>query len=377
MTLKHLLVNILGGGGKQTRKTNQPKKKRNSWGNNISVYMYTHMHVHADRCMGVCAFWECFLQCTTCFDKRNSFQEHLHGSIKTFKETNSKLSKQIKKSLSEKKKRSVKHHLCVITMHFPWATLKPKQLKMPTRAFFHLKGPSKARGAVLGFAFGPHVCRAGENAYFYLPEGRDANSKGKKLHLWGKIKQKKTCSMYPFLTSLISKDSRRPVSSLRGWIFQRVHLCTRDSEEDVGSESPRYFLQRLSPCCYQFRGLRYSSNIVRCYFFKSRVAGLIWMGGEKKNLHSIYIFILKSNNKGYKSIILRAAQGLCFLTTSNSHWTPKPMKVYWRRKLEFEPNWNQPPKLELVRKNTSSAATSKPHTPVFVLLKVISIMSAS
>lgn len=186
------------------------------------MYTHTHTHVHADRCMGVCTFWDCFLQCTIYFDKLDSFQGHLHGSKKTFKETNSKLSRQIKTFPLEKKKRSIKHHLCAITMRFPWAILKSKQLKIPTRAFFRLKGPSKARGAVLGFAFRPHVCRAGENTYFYLPEGQGANSKEQKLHLCGKIKiikkkereEKRFVPNPPFSTSLISKDSRRTVSSL-------------------------------------------------------------------------------------------------------------------------------------------------------------------
>lgn len=53
------------------------------------------------------------------FDKLASFQGHFHGSKKTFKETNSKLLKQIKKSLLEEQKRLVKHRLCAVTMSFP------------------------------------------------------------------------------------------------------------------------------------------------------------------------------------------------------------------------------------------------------------------
>lgn len=62
MTLKHLLVNILGGGGKQTQKNpNQPKKEKIKKGMlweiiyfSMCIHTQGDKHEHAGRCMGVC-----------------------------------------------------------------------------------------------------------------------------------------------------------------------------------------------------------------------------------------------------------------------------------------------------------------------------------
>lgn len=82
-----------------------------------------------------------------------------------------------------------------------------------------------------------------------MPSPRD-----KKLHLRGKKRQKYLFHI-PLSPKLISKDSVRLVGLLGwgGWgggavgIFKMVCLYSGDSEQDVGSESPRYFLKGLFP----------------------------------------------------------------------------------------------------------------------------------
>lgn len=62
MTLKHLLVNILGGGGETNpKKPNQPKKKKLKKGMfweiiyfSMCIHTQGDKHEHAGQCMGVC-----------------------------------------------------------------------------------------------------------------------------------------------------------------------------------------------------------------------------------------------------------------------------------------------------------------------------------
>lgn len=62
MTLKHLLVNTLGGGGETNpKKPNQPKKKKLKKGMfweiiyfSMSIHTQGDKHEHAGQCMGVC-----------------------------------------------------------------------------------------------------------------------------------------------------------------------------------------------------------------------------------------------------------------------------------------------------------------------------------
>lgn len=157
MTLKHLLANILGVGENKPKKTKatQKKKKKGMFWEIISFSMCIHTqrdkHEHAGQCMGVCTINFVSINLT-------HFKCIFMGPKRLSR--NSKLLKQIKKSLLEEQKSLVKHCLCAVTMRFPRAIWKPKQLKF---LFVHLKGLSRAKGAVLGFAFRPQVWRAGEN----------------------------------------------------------------------------------------------------------------------------------------------------------------------------------------------------------------------
>lgn len=121
------------------------------------------MHLHIDGCMGVCAFGDCFLQCTICSINLTHFKV-IHMGWETLLGKSSKLWKEIKNvSDGEKEKVSKTSSMC----HFnalPTSRLKPKQLKSPKRTVFCLKGPSRERGAVLCITFRPYVCRAAENA---------------------------------------------------------------------------------------------------------------------------------------------------------------------------------------------------------------------
>lgn len=84
------------------------------------MYMHTHTHMHIplERCMGVCAFGDCFLQCTICLINLTHFKVIRVGR-ETLLGKSSKLWKEIKKSLLGRKKKSVKHRPRAIMMRFP------------------------------------------------------------------------------------------------------------------------------------------------------------------------------------------------------------------------------------------------------------------
>lgn len=133
--------------------------------NSLSVgYMCTHIHahIHIDGCIGVCAFGDCFLQCTISSINLTHFKV-IHMGQEILLGKSSKLWKEIKTvSAGENEKVSKTSSVC----HFnalPMSCLKPKQLKSPKRTVFCLKGPSRERGAVLCITFRPYVCRAAES----------------------------------------------------------------------------------------------------------------------------------------------------------------------------------------------------------------------
>lgn len=87
MTLEHLLVNNILGRGEPKNKPS-PQKIRTAGETVYQYYVCARPHVHTERCAGACAFDDCFLQCATAFKELDSFQGHLHGSEKTFREMN-------------------------------------------------------------------------------------------------------------------------------------------------------------------------------------------------------------------------------------------------------------------------------------------------
>lgn len=168
MTLKHLLVNILGVGENNPKKNRNKKKKkekikkRNVLGNNIFLYVYTHPETSTNTRAGA---WVC---AQFCFDKLDSFQVHFHGSKKTFKETKSKLRKQIKKSLLEEQKSLVKHRLCAVTIRFPTSYLKTQTTKNP---FFPPKRPFQSKGCCARICIQASSVM-GRRKHFILPSQR-------------------------------------------------------------------------------------------------------------------------------------------------------------------------------------------------------------
>lgn len=147
-----------GWGKTKPKKPNQPQKKkikkRNVLESNLFLCVYTHQGRQARTHGPVHGCVHNFVLINL-----THFKGIFMGPKRLSRKTLNYWSK-FKKSLLEEQKRLVKHCLCAVTMHFPRAIWKPKQLKI---LFFHLKGPSRTKGAVLGFAFRPQMWQAGEN----------------------------------------------------------------------------------------------------------------------------------------------------------------------------------------------------------------------
>lgn len=105
-----------------------------------------------------------------------------------------------------------------------------------------------------------------------------------------------------------------------GWVFQRVHLYP----QDTSAESPRYLLKGLSPRPLSVWGLRYSSESPGALSFKIHLQGSFGQGKKEKikkktlDFFLIYVSMFKSTDRGYRSIIVGAAQGWWFVITFHS-----------------------------------------------------------
>lgn len=150
------------------------------------------MHIHTDGCMGVCAFGDCFLQCTICSINLTHFKV-IHMGREILLGKSSKLWKEIKNvSAGEKEKVSKTSSVC----HFnalPMSCLKPKQLKSPKRTVFCLKVlPEKE---VLCYALHSGLMCAVQQKMlnFTFPKDEMPTRRGKKLHLWKKTQRPVLC----------------------------------------------------------------------------------------------------------------------------------------------------------------------------------------